>query len=200
MALSANKARMLQQRTFFTWADMNGFLYGTNQYAGQVDPINVLIFSATATEDFLGIQIAGPPTGPDQYRGMLLIPTWWDRDHPIYVRVQGIINIAVPGDTMDVTLRYTLQKPGDALAAPATDLVPDQMVWGGVQSNRQLFVTTEVEIPGSTISDTDEYMFWELEHTANTGAPSPQFFGLDFRYSPKYYKYRQPVAGEWSNQ
>lgn len=204
MARAATKVKMQQQHDFVPWVDMIGFIRGTTHLVDSVDGTAEIQSHNYADADIVVVTFstAGGGTQVDDYSGMIVIPTHWDRLNKIYMRVISTANASVSsGDTIDYRIRYSTMKDGDAFVAPTTALNTPitTFTFPTSSSNQHFFHTEWGVINAGSIAVDKKYLGLELSVTAQTGGPEPSPIGIEVRYTPKFYKGFQREAPVWVN-
>lgn len=184
--LSANKIKMVRQIDFIPITEFNGLGAATTvlDSIGAGDPV----FQEIGTTGLNGLLMA---SDGDDIRHFMRIPTNWDRDHPIYVRVVWSSASTTSADTIDWVVLFDQIEPettGGTVIAPATALdtaIAQDTVHGTANVVQK---TANGVINGGTLLDASEYISFLVEmHDFAAGLTEDKnLLGIEFEYTPKF--------------
>lgn len=138
----------------------------------------------------LGVVALVMPTAGDDVRHLMLIPSTWNRKHPIYVRCIWSTDSATIADTIDWKFLYLAVTPDlTELIAPATALdtvIPQDTV--PVATAKVINRTAQGKINARTIADAALYLAFICEMDAKAAGLSEDVFfhGVEFEYTPHF--------------
>lgn len=181
--ISSNKIHRLRQIDFIPVTQFQGLTTGGTVFTsvGAGGPV----FQEISTFGFNGLLM---DTAADEVSHFMRIPTNWDRDNNIYVRMIYATSSVTATDDITWQFLYGLYTPNtDALAAPATALDTPLVLETvtGVD-----FTLERSDVPGilngGTISDANLYMSFTCVELLETGIAEDIFLlGVEFEYTVK---------------
>ena len=194
MAISANKLKMVRQRTFLPVQSHGGFLGSAE--TGLVDA------GVTQAEVAAAGYGAAVFASGEQFCWFNLIPNDWDRDNNLYIRVVFTSASTTAADDFLFTCLYDAIVPNndDVIILPATALdtiIPGDTT-GTDATGDALKITEPGIINGGSIGNTATYIAFVID--ATTADAVPEVFGLEIEYTPKLYKGHVIQAPAWQNQ
>lgn len=181
--ISPNKISFLRQILYIPVTQFQGLGAATAVFdsVGAGDPV----FQEVST---FGINGCLMPDDGDDVRHFMRIPTDWDRDNNIYVRMIYLTRSVTAADTITWKFLYGLIIPNtDAMAAPATAL-DTPLVAEVVTGTDYTVERTDVAgvLNGGTIADAVLYWAFLCEKDADVGISEDiQLLGVEFEYTIK---------------
>ncbi|MBN2131779.1 MAG: hypothetical protein JW741_19925 [Sedimentisphaerales bacterium] len=160
----------------------------------QVSKDTLLVSPGTGNPELVEVGVTGfmalkMSNGGDDIRHLMAVPSAWDRNHPIRVRVLWSSEAAAVGDrTIDWKVLYRSLTPGDAILAPVAALdtpIPVGSVPTGV--TRAFETTGWGVLNGHTIPDDALAiaLCFEMDAHHVSFTESKFLLGAEFEYSPR---------------
>jgi len=140
----------------------------------------------------------------DDVHHFMAIPTDWAREHNISVSVVYTTGSATAADTIDWKFLYHLIAPetaADTIVIPATAL--DTVIAQDTVHGTAYVVQRSPQgvINGDTIAAADRYMSFLVEMDAFAAGLTEDklLLGVEFEYTPKWYKGKRRAGAAWSH-
>ena len=192
MGMSPTKINWMRQRDFIPVWSMQGHVADAGVGVGAPDLAEV------AAIGLVGCLMVDS----DDLQHIMVIPTNWARNQPIYVR--GVWEHAASTGTKTITWKFLYQlvtPDSTALAKPATALDTAIVADTAITTAQTCQRTAAGIINAGTIGDNVLYMHWLMERDASTGTFSDavHLLGVEFEYTPRFGQGKPaPEARGWS--
>ena len=207
--LAANKYKMVRQRDFMDWCSTLGWRYQGGLLETPAQSQESPLVESPATSGLVGYEYLDPNVSTDRYGGSFRIPTHWDLKNPIYVRVvfangapAGTAGTA--GQAVVYQMLYGQMDSGDDFdtsSPPATALsvvIPNFTLPTGTVAG-SLYKTAPGIIYSSVLT-TKPMFYFRVNAVANAANVDTTVYGVEFEYTPKFYKGYIPEAPEWQDR
>ena len=139
-----------------------------------------------------GMAVLGPMSATHFVVHMMELPSHWDREHDIGVRVAWLASIALTTKVILWTVAQNSFIPGtDTLDAYPTTALDTVIASDSAEGNKVISLTPQGIINGKTFGDTVKFISFKVTLTS-FDVTSPYLVGLELEYTPK--------VGRWSRK